>query len=339
MESDSGLREEYSYDSMDWTPSPTQGQLNLAAWLPGRPFQPGLGSLGVLPPEIRSKIWELVLPQSNDCFELEPLKVRNWTVVDIGKVRAHNTLALVRASKQLYQEVTAQFYKDRSLALIFATAVNIPTLRQPKAWRPWSSMFGLHINGIDQDLWYMDFAKFTSIKLLIELPHPRPIGPGYDYPWFKVGSVSRALKNWQTRRGLHVSLPNIQVILYNRAPWNSLRGIRIDDMYPNLQCLHHLVPVLQPLRDLQNVKDATVEADIELDFGWEWLPELLSQVADDMQKGGRTRPGQPQWRQRNMEVALAQSNLEIEDWPAWAKLPGRHLPIGPPEEPPDDGIE
>ncbi|KAL8992905.1 MAG: hypothetical protein Q9169_006747 [Polycauliona sp. 2 TL-2023] len=43
-----------------------------ASYPDNSPFQPGLGSLSILPPEIRSQIWELVIPTTNFRLNLKP---------------------------------------------------------------------------------------------------------------------------------------------------------------------------------------------------------------------------------------------------------------------------
>lgn len=100
-----------------------EGSPNVLAFgLRGHPVQSGLGSLSVLPAEIRSQIWNIALPQTDRRIELAPLAKRNWTVLARWpeKRRNRNTLAFARASKRLYDEVMAQFFHKRSLAVVFA---------------------------------------------------------------------------------------------------------------------------------------------------------------------------------------------------------------------------
>ncbi|KAL8754582.1 MAG: hypothetical protein Q9199_004250 [Rusavskia elegans] len=422
---------------MESTPGRAEDLNNLASRRRCHPFQPGLGSLSVLPPEIRSQIWEIALPKTNDCFELEPLETRSWTVLATRQVKRRNTLGFARASKQLYEEVIAQFFHKRSLAVVFTTADYLLLSRQRDSWQPWTSMRGMMVNsiGLARSFSATNFANFASIKLLIELPHPISIGNDIKQLVGYVQSFSLCVQNWQEGLGLHSSCPSINVVLYTR-PTSDIKEDTADDddddddddsslfenpqnivseqsypalndkedtavdygdvddidwgdveadygprsldleysnatlgfnepltdsdgerdylfgdveeddephsidpeqLYPSLKTIALL---LQPLRDIQKAKVVTIEADFELHFGQEWLPELLGQVADDMQKAGKTRPGHWRWRQKNMEVALDQSdqltrdiaNLDIA-------VSGGVLPVGLPEEPPNDGIE
>ena len=399
-----------------------EGSPNVLAFgLRGHPGQSGLGSFSVLPAEIRSQIWNIALPQTDRFIELAPLAKRNWTVLARWpeKRRNRNTLAFARASKRLYDEVMAQFFHKRSLAVVFA-------VNYPKA--PWNRDSGRSCTGIHAILVNvgrssaMNFANFASIELLIELP--------FFNSWFQLDSLiesiqdfSLCVQRWQDRQerlGLHSSCPSIDIVLYtrpmseiveageattdddddsgdddssdfgnaqnayaqngnaqndvsrqsytgldnqedttveycetrdsddddlfqdttdHRAAPNNLE-VDVEDTKPLFPSLKTIALLLQPLRDIQRSRNVTIEADFELRFGQEWLAELFGQVTDDMQKSGKTRPEHWRWRQINMEIALDQSDRmtrNMAEWAIWA--PGGTLPVGPPEEPPDDVIE
>ncbi|KAL9631575.1 MAG: hypothetical protein Q9204_004174 [Flavoplaca sp. TL-2023a] len=401
MERAVSLTGKHSSQSMDWTPSPTGSQLTLAAWRPPARFQPGLGSLSVLPPEIRSKIWALVLPTTDDCFDLESLSKR-FRVVE--QVKRRNALAVVRASKQLYKEVNTQFYHRRGLAIVFTTAENIP-LQGPQDSGPRWRASGVVVNSIEmaQNFAATNFANFFMIMLMIELPHPVGSKAVMDRLVSYIQSFSRCLQDWQERLGLCMWCPCVDIVLYTRpmaritadttddeddgslssdvsgtnselsnpifnVNQNTASGVVEAEDYHDSDGLvvdpsdfewpsedddddflvpHQLYPslksvalVLQPLRDIQKSLFVTVRADFKLHFGQEWLSVLLEQVKDDMQKVGKTRPGHWGWRQKNMGVALEQSDEMTRDFALYDTLAsGDPLPIGPPEELANDGIE
>lgn len=138
-------------------------------WASRSPCSVWFGSLSVLPADIRSQVWNIALPQTDHYIQLAPLAKRNWTVLARrqAKRRNRNTLAFARASKRLYDEVMAQFFHKRSLAVVFA-------VNYPKA--PWHrdsarSCTGIHAILVNVErISAMNFANFASIKLLIELP-------------------------------------------------------------------------------------------------------------------------------------------------------------------------
>ncbi|KAL8877544.1 MAG: hypothetical protein Q9192_008646 [Flavoplaca navasiana] len=403
MEGAFSLTGEDTGQSMDWTPSPTGAQLTLAAWRPPCHFQPGLGSLSVLPPEIRSKIWELVLPTTDDCFDLQPLSIRSFVVAAIQQVKRRNALAITRASKQLHKEANTQFYQRRGLAIVFTTADNIPLQRPGDSGQRWRTS-GVVVNCIElaQSFAATNFANFFSIMLMIELPHPVGSEAVMDRLVSYIRSFSQSLQDWQARRR-YIWCPCVRIVLYARpiaritadttddedddslssdvsgtnselsnpilnVNQNTASGLvetedyhdsdsplfdpadfewpsEADDdeflvpdqLYPSLKSV---ALVLQPLRDIQKSIFVDVQADFELHFGQEWLSVLLEQVKDDMQKVGKTRPGHWGWRQKNMGIALDQSDKMTRDFALFDKLAsGDPLPVGPPEEHGNDGIE
>lgn len=316
---------------------------DLISCLPSRPFQAGLGSLSVLPPEIRLQIWEIIIPTTNFRLKLEPEQLQRLTNSDLPKVEDINTLGLLRASKQIHDEIDTQFYHNRSLAVIFTTTRD-PSARGVNFGKALSSNPGLILDGTYSSgvLRFINFAKFTSIKLLIELPGPvagifglRDLTSAvrrFSHHFFWQMEIRWQMEAlWQMDMPFpRASSPKIEVIIYTRTHLDDIE----DDIRwePNL---NDLALLLEPLRSIQNSTGAMVEADYSFRYGKEWLPELLSQVADDMQKGGMSNCGQ--WRQKNMQVALAQCDLFTKA--TLGNEDGGPLPIGLPEALTDDTTE
>ncbi|KAL8643277.1 MAG: hypothetical protein Q9226_008410 [Calogaya cf. arnoldii] len=338
----------------------------------GHPFHPGLGSLSTLPPEIRSQIWEKVLPKTDKCFSLEPLKNRNWTVLATRQAKGRQTLAFARASKHLYREIIAQFFHKRSLAVIFTTAQFCQLEHRQDNGQQCTSMRGIMVNSekLAKSFSATNFADFDSIKLLIEVPDSFYIMGDYADQLVKyVQAFSVCVQDWQEGMGLYASRLSIDIVLYigyfdsfannyplsaapppeplpeappgdNAADFGGFGDLGdIDwvndeippesiEIYPSLWTIAYL---LQPLRDIQKAEAVTIEADFELHFGQEWLSELFGQVADDTKKAGKTMPGPWRWRQKNMEVALNQSEYLTQHMPNCTHAAAdRTLPIGPP---------
>ncbi|KAL8990502.1 MAG: hypothetical protein Q9169_008106 [Polycauliona sp. 2 TL-2023] len=360
MEGIDSLTETWIDDAMDWAPGLTEAQINLAAWTPDRlDFQHGLGTLSVLPPEIRAKVWDLVLPKAEDYFDIQPLKDRNWTVADMGKARVHENLRFAEASKQLYDEVTSQFYHKRSLAIILSSSYSRPPSR-PRSDEPRSlAMFGVFVRSCVAVEYIVSasLAKFTSIKIVIELPYV-VLDPAYGRSCacaeisnvqFSIDELTENLQqHWLTGVKSESTCPKLDVIIH-------IRQIHFSDndgykrwMIQVPPSLKKIADLLQPFRELHLINGASVETDFHECFGQEWLSELLRQVTEDMQTVGKVRryewigekpPGG--WRQPSMERALEQSYMLLARFEErGGAIPvGEPLAIGPPEVDPDDGIQ
>ncbi|KAL9033760.1 MAG: hypothetical protein Q9180_005778 [Flavoplaca navasiana] len=333
---------------MDWTPSPTGAQLTLAAWRPPGHFQPGLGSLSVLPPEIRSKIWELIIPTTNFGIELRPEQKLKRYIFDPEpepeinwnppKSRV-NAIGLLGASKQIHDEIKSHFFHHRGLAVIFTT-IRDPAARRVNLGKAKSSKPGLILDGayskcIPQ---FFNFAQFASINLFIELPG-QVAGRKKLYSLkSSVCDFSNSFQSWQNDNWLkyvdwHLgspSYPRVDVVIYIRTFPDDMEDDFKDE--PDLGCL---ASILHPLRGIVNANGATVQANYNFRYGKEWLPELLSQVANDIQSGKPIH--REQWRQKNMHVALAQCEV-LTTWTSKHDS-GGPLPIGLPEVLTDNTVE
>ncbi|KAI4210367.1 MAG: hypothetical protein LQ349_009479, partial [Xanthoria aureola] len=323
-----------------------------------RLFHAGLGSLGVLPPEIRLQIWEMIIPTIKFCIQLETEQCQRLRISDLlqarmpdqPKIESLKTLGILSASKQIYHEIDTHIYhnhspvSDRSLVIIF-TCTRDPLARRVSLERARSSNPGLVLDGTcpSRALPFKNFAAFTSTKLLIELP-----GPTASFLDFQI--VAKSVQNFSFQfsrpqlarrncRDLPSRSPKIEIVIY---PQMHLEGIRVDIGYdfefePSLSCLAQM---LEPFRSFKKSVDATVEVDYDLRYGKEWLPELLSQVVNDMQSRGsnrRLRWRQKQWRQKNMQIALAQCHLFTQA--TQGQKDGGPLPIGLPEALTNDKIQ
>ncbi|KAL8880580.1 MAG: hypothetical protein Q9192_007983, partial [Flavoplaca navasiana] len=313
--------------------------------LPSRPFQPGLGSLGAMPPEIRLQIWELIIPTTNFAIELRPEQRLESDPEPEQEIKADppkgrvNVLGLLRASKQIHDEIKTHFFHHRSLAIIFTTTRD-PAARRVNLGKAKSSKPGLILDGVYSKCisQFFHFAKFASIKLFIELPgQVAALEKLYSLPNsvfdFSDRYQSWQYENWLKYEDCHLgcpSYPRVDVVVYAR---NFLDDMKDDfEVEPHLDCL---ASILHPLRGIVNANGVTVEADYNFRYGREWLPELLSQVANDMQSDRPVHRGQ--WRQKNMQVALAQ--CQILTMCTRKHDSGGPLPIGLPDVLTDNTVE
>ncbi|KAL8992904.1 MAG: hypothetical protein Q9169_006746, partial [Polycauliona sp. 2 TL-2023] len=259
--------------------------------------------------------------------------------MDTKYPRATDTFGLIRASKQIHEEIEAQFFRDHSLAIII-TITRDPSTRQASFEKAQSGNPGLILDGTYSQLSsFFNSARFSFIKLLIELP-----GGMYDDTQMhdlnsSIFSFSRCFMEWQidvrSRKGQRSALgtspsKRFEIIIYGRT-YPDGRGR--DQEF----CLPRLAELLQVFRCIEDAEGTTLKADFDFLFGNEWLPELLDQVAYDMQNSGW--PKWEQWRQKNMQLALDQCSLfTISTRYTTPTLRGP-LPIGLPEKLTDDTTE
>ncbi|KAL8881016.1 MAG: hypothetical protein Q9192_007894 [Flavoplaca navasiana] len=156
------------------------------------PFQTGLGTLGILPPEIRSEIWKELSKQSapspqpciyeaEDSEIIEPDERRAYRRAKIISMihttdqpntlesYCHGSLAILRASKQLYDEIGGELYRNRTLHICFD---NNEHGLLPQRLEGRLTDYYVRLDGfcVARDLAYTDFSMFNALHLDIELP-------------------------------------------------------------------------------------------------------------------------------------------------------------------------
>ncbi|KAL8854116.1 MAG: hypothetical protein Q9221_001038 [Calogaya cf. arnoldii] len=133
-----------------------------------RPFQPGLGNFSFLPPEVRAKIWQAHLDTDSSVSSTPNLLRPNQEI----KTRS-NRFFIFRTSKQLYDEMSEQFYHHRNLNIYFDQSLGCHDSPGPV----WGTVFYTDINGSCtwRDFGYTDFSRFESISLSIQLPVNPPL--------------------------------------------------------------------------------------------------------------------------------------------------------------------
>ena len=231
--------------------------------LPSRPFQAGLGSLSILPPEIRLQIWEMIIPTTNFCIELkpeqkpirvtlfDPMPEQKQSIEDSPESKIIDNLGILGASKQIHKEIDTHFFHNRSLAIVFTSTRN-PITRRANLEKAQSSNAGLILDGTYSSgiSKFINFAKFTSIKLFIEMPGPfaRLLE---DYRLS--GSFWRFVhefRSWESAGPSPFSCPKLEVVISTRICLHVNEGdVRIEHSLLNLALL------LSPFRNFHAKKN------------------------------------------------------------------------------------
>ncbi|KAI4261231.1 MAG: hypothetical protein L6R42_003565 [Xanthoria sp. 1 TBL-2021] len=153
---------------------------------PARPFQPSLGNLGFLPPEIRSKIWQEYFKSDSSAKSTgDPSACgaqQSTPTSDAFQETSYkkHTASVLLTSAQLYRETSEELYHHRNLSICFdrdhrdhnPTALNCETL------------FYTTIDGtcVPRNFCHTDFSRFESISVSVQIPpntdlskiHPEP---------------------------------------------------------------------------------------------------------------------------------------------------------------------
>ncbi|KAL8913712.1 MAG: hypothetical protein Q9171_001562 [Xanthocarpia ochracea] len=163
----------------------------------GPSFQPGLGTLSCLPPEVRSGIWQQLflhatpnLPECRpDIYELDCLaniefdaefrsELRKQRILPMLEAvqqsellpdRQQDNLAILRTSKQLHGEVDGDFHRNRTITFCFDNNQH-SLLLQRIGGKPTDYYITLGNICVARDFANTDFSKFTALHLDIELP-------------------------------------------------------------------------------------------------------------------------------------------------------------------------
>ncbi|KAL9631033.1 MAG: hypothetical protein Q9204_004422 [Flavoplaca sp. TL-2023a] len=278
-----------------------------------QPSQSGLGTLSVLPPEIRSEIWKELFQQSAPTPRPCIYDTGDGDIFSTGKRRAyrkarilsmihtmdqpnslescpHGNIAILRASKQLYGEIGADLYHNRTLhfcfdnnrhGLLLQRAQNKPTY--------YYVVLGGHC--VARDFANTDFSRFKSLHLGIELPsNDSPSDKLYDLK-LDIEQFSRLIGAWQSRKypkaRRHCPQIDIDIKLHkgtrlysfksSGSPWFELSLVDIDQL-------------LTPLREgIDSIEDATIKVHFNVRFGQEWLPRVLYETIQQMKKSGNKK--------------------------------------------------
>ncbi|KAL9012393.1 MAG: hypothetical protein Q9180_009100 [Flavoplaca navasiana] len=158
-----------------------------------QPFQPGLGTLGILPPEIRSEIWQELFKQSSPKPQPCIYETADSDIIDDDEQRAYRkarilssmtptrdrpnplpsnhkgNLAILGASKQLYGEIGGDLYRNRTLHICFDNNEHglLPQRLEGKLTEYYVRLDGFCLA---KNLAHTDFSMFNSLHLDIELP-------------------------------------------------------------------------------------------------------------------------------------------------------------------------
>ncbi|KAI4200131.1 MAG: hypothetical protein LQ350_004170 [Teloschistes chrysophthalmus] len=128
----------------------------------------GLGALHKLPPELRQMVWQyLVLPASPTDAELNQRRHQPCNLSAQPPTAAYGTLSILRASRQICDELYPELYRKRSLAI----SLNTADIRTPLSGMP--LLFEIMFSDVPslRSLQHADLSRFEHIKLYIVLPN------------------------------------------------------------------------------------------------------------------------------------------------------------------------
>ncbi|KAL8761161.1 MAG: hypothetical protein Q9184_002690 [Pyrenodesmia sp. 2 TL-2023] len=260
------------------------------------PHQPGLGNLNKLPLELRQEIWKHFVPRQtepngirNACQPSRPCNTGQYGPAHEPPfppppINGGGDLAVLRASKQLYEEITNEIYLNRVLTICFSDQDHFEGCwewyRHSDATGCGRSHFWTTMGGICywSDLAEVDFSRFSSMRLNIRF---RSEGDGEELAVYLHGEVDHfvnLVQRWQTRKSSNAAgpLPSLKFdITIDICP----KDPGMDDPSPvNEINLDDIKRLLVSLKKIRNVRVQSVEVGFALRFGQEWLVEMVRQA-------------------------------------------------------------
>lgn len=273
---------------------------------PDQPIQSGLGTLSVLPPEIRSKIWQLLFDPTTPKFRpriyetqllghADPVEDRKQMILSM--LRAANrlnllpdlnleNLAILRTSKQLHDELLGDLYRNRTLRFCFDNNEH-GLLLQRLVGKPTDYYIRLGGFCVARDFANTDFSMFKSVHLDIELPSNECSRKKMEDLRTHLGEFSELIQAWQLRK-YHTTqrkCPQIDIAIRLH------KGTQLYDYEWSEPlcweiCIQDIERLLRPLRRIDNVEDVTIKVHFILRYGQEWLPQVLHEVIHEMKHFG-----------------------------------------------------
>ncbi|KAL8685982.1 MAG: hypothetical protein Q9224_005595 [Gallowayella concinna] len=281
----------------------------------------GLGTLSIIPPEIRSEIWQQLFlhavprvakirPQVYESLNLQfapqpteehwKTKCRKQKALASLEASKHSvqaqdftlsTLSIMCASKSLCNEVMGEFYRNRTLIVCFNCNEHSLILEREEGKLTW---FYTKIGDVcvARDFSDTDLSKFVSIHLEIELPSDECSGKKLEDLTTHMGEFVELLQTWRSRHKkatghwrsyLKVS---VAVRLYKGIQLYSGGELSDDEWYesPWEINLLHIYDLLLPLCTI-GYADATIDVYFRLRYGQEWLPHVLHETIAWMGSG------------------------------------------------------
>ena len=281
----------------------------------GPSFQPGLGTLSGLPPEVRSEIWQQLFlhatPNISDCrhdiyepdhltyiqFDIEPRnELRKQRILPMLEAvrkseflpdRQQDNLAILRTSKQLHVEVDGDFYRNRTITFCFDNNQH-SLLLQRVGGKPTDYYITLGNICVARDFANTNFSKFKALHLNIELPSNVCSLDKLKDLETHLGEFSKLLQVWQSRKfptAAQPWCPRIE-IAFRLCKGTRLYHIGLSGNPWWEISISTIDSLLQPMRDIDNVEDVTIKLPFRLRYGNEWLPQVLYEVIHQMKQFG-----------------------------------------------------
>ncbi|KAL8786957.1 MAG: hypothetical protein Q9213_002500 [Squamulea squamosa] len=249
---------------------PDASEVDTASFGPAiPPFQPGLGTLG-------RATWEEIEDYGDEDYEETKERRKKIILTALQGDKQWNlksdpqadALSILRVSKQLYSEVSGDFYRDRTLSICFNNNKHSLLLQRVNDRH---TEFYVNIDGVcvERDFVNLDFAMFASLRLEIELPsNKRSLDKFFDLR-DHIGNLSDIIGKWQSRTyrcRLRRWCPRIDVDIRLHR---STQLCSLDDYdQPELEIsLNHIRRLLSPLTLINKVEDVTIKVHFRLRYG------------------------------------------------------------------------
>lgn len=261
-----------------------------------QPYQPGLGNLDKLPLELRQEIWKYFVPREgepngirNVCQPSRPYHTGQYSPAyeppsPPPLINRRGDLAVLRASRNLHEEITNEIYLNRVLTICFSDQDHFEGCWQAYQHSETTgcgrSHFWTTMGGVCYwtELAEVDFSRFSSMRLNIRF---RSEGDGEELAVYLHGEIDHFVqltRQWQTRKSGNAArpLPSLKIdVTVDICP----KDPGLDNPSPvNEINLNDVKYLLVSLKKIPNVRVQSVEVGFEFRFGQEWLVEMIRQA-------------------------------------------------------------
>ncbi|KAL8771448.1 MAG: hypothetical protein Q9209_003116 [Squamulea sp. 1 TL-2023] len=263
----------------------TKGSIPLS--LDHQQYQPGLGTLSLLPIEVRSKVWQMYLPMLDSAIQgkpsLDPRRQRPLS-------RKEEALGCLRASQQLYHEVSAEFYRNRTLTINFSCDHHLGST--PGMLRPTVFFVRFQSSSAARNLEHINFSAFASVELDIELPDNMKV---YYELGIHLGEFVQLISKWQSSMKSKPTCPPMHIAV-RLHPNTEARRVAQPNEWVSQISIFCFPAILMPLKDIQNAESAFIKLHFKFseESAGSYMQRQVDEIAKSMQQSGKRSPGEVQ---------------------------------------------
>ncbi|KAL8980104.1 MAG: hypothetical protein Q9205_004726, partial [Flavoplaca limonia] len=199
----------------------------------------------------------------------------------------HGSLAILLASKQLYDEIGGELYRNRTLHICFDNNEHglLPQRLEEKLTDYYVRLDGFCLA---KNLAHTNFSMFNSLHLDIELPSNICSRDKMADLEKDLEDFTAHIQVWQSRKyptsRKRCPQISIDIRLHKGTQLYDYEWSETPRWEVSLRTVKNL---LEPLSKLDNADDATIKVHFKLRYGKEWLSQILSEVIYQMKHVGR----------------------------------------------------